>query len=118
MICIYVLKRSKTSPDFQVTWSKDHTLRLWQIDPSIQAQCSRDLTSEEASISGGNEDDSPTNSQREKPSGSHFLFLKVYLHNPTDQGCQIFLGPKFQIGKNITNDHKLYQTAINYTDWP
>jgi hypothetical protein len=24
----------------------------------------------------------------------------------------------FQVGKNITNDHKLYQSAINCTKWP
>jgi hypothetical protein len=23
-----------------------------------------------------------------------------------------------KLGKNITNDHKLYQTAISYTKWP
>jgi hypothetical protein len=28
------------------------------------------------------------------------------------------LVPTFQIGKNITNDHKLYQAAINYAKWP
>jgi hypothetical protein len=28
------------------------------------------------------------------------------------------LAQAFQIGKNITNDHKLYQTAIKCTKWP
>ena len=51
-------------------------MRLWQIDPSIQAQCGRDQSSEDASVSGGTEEDSsldsPTDNsvdgQREKPS--------------------------------------------------
>jgi hypothetical protein len=30
------------------------------------------------------------------------------------QGCQIFLGQNW---KNVPNDHKLYQKAINYTKW-
>jgi hypothetical protein len=32
--------------------------------------------------------------------------------------ARFFLVQTFQIGKNATNDHKLYQTAINYTKWP
>jgi hypothetical protein len=32
--------------------------------------------------------------------------------------ARFFLVQIYQIGKNITNDHKLYQTAINYTKWP
>lgn len=33
----------------QVTWSKDHTLRLWQVHPSLQVQCERgEATAEEA----------------------------------------------------------------------
>jgi hypothetical protein len=24
----------------------------------------------------------------------------------------------YQSGKNVTNDHKLYQTAINHAKWP
>jgi hypothetical protein len=31
--------------------------------------------------------------------------------------ARFFLVQTFQIGKNITNDHKLYQTAINYTKY-
>jgi hypothetical protein len=34
------------------------------------------------------------------------------------QGCQIFLGQNIPKLKNIPNDHKLYQTTINYTKWP
>jgi len=54
----------------QVTWSKDHTLRLWQIDPTIQNQCSREASgSEDTSMSGGNEEDSPVESPvKQKPS--------------------------------------------------
>jgi hypothetical protein len=33
--------------------------------------------------------------------------------NP-DQGCQIFLGTKYQNGKNIPNYHELYQMSIQY----
>jgi hypothetical protein len=29
-----------------------------------------------------------------------------------------FLNQKYQNGKNLPNDHKLYPTAINYTKWP
>jgi hypothetical protein len=32
-----------------------------------------------------------------------------------NQGCQIFWSKR---EKNIPNDRKLYQTAINYTKWP
>jgi hypothetical protein len=30
------------------------------------------------------------------------------------QGCQIFLGTKYQNGKNIPNYHKLYQMSMKY----
>jgi hypothetical protein len=33
-------------------------------------------------------------------------------------GCQIFLGAKYQNGKNITNNHKIYQMSIKCTKWP
>jgi hypothetical protein len=29
-----------------------------------------------------------------------------------------FLVPTHQIGNNIANDHKLYQTDVSYTKWP
>jgi hypothetical protein len=35
-----------------------------------------------------------------------------------NQGCQIFLETTYQNGKNIPNDHKMYQTAIKYTICP
>jgi hypothetical protein len=35
----------------------------------------------------------------------------------TYQGCQICLGPNKPKRENVPNDHKLYQTAINYTKW-
>jgi hypothetical protein len=31
------------------------------------------------------------------------------------QGCQIYLGTTYQNGKNIPNDHKMYQMAVKYT---
>jgi hypothetical protein len=34
------------------------------------------------------------------------------------QGCQIFLGTTYQNWKNVPNDLKLYQTALNYTTLP
>jgi hypothetical protein len=41
------------------------------------------------------------------------------------KGRQIFLGTKYQkggkyikTGKNIPNDHKIYQMAIKYFKWP
>ena len=74
----------------QVTWSKDHTLRLWQIDPTIQAQCGRDQSSEDTSISCGTEEDSPSDngldSQREKPSD-----LQLALVNDPDAAIKVNL---------------------------
>jgi hypothetical protein len=32
--------------------------------------------------------------------------------------ARFFMVQTYQNGKNIPNDHKLYQTAINYTKWP
>jgi hypothetical protein len=32
--------------------------------------------------------------------------------------ARFFLVQTYQIGENVTDDHKLYQTAINYTKWP
>jgi hypothetical protein len=34
------------------------------------------------------------------------------------QGCQIFIGATYQNGKNIPNDHKIYQMAIQFNKWP
>jgi hypothetical protein len=34
------------------------------------------------------------------------------------QGCQIFLSPTNQIGKNVPNYHKIYQKATKYTKKP
>jgi hypothetical protein len=34
-----------------------------------------------------------------------------------DQGCQIFLDAIYQNGKNIPDDHKLYQMAVKYSKW-
>jgi hypothetical protein len=34
------------------------------------------------------------------------------------QGCQIYLGTKYQNGENIPNCHKIYQVAIKYFPWP
>jgi hypothetical protein len=41
-------------------------------------------------------------------------FLKCH----PGQGCQIFLGIRYQTGENIPNDHKIYQTSIKYFQWP
>jgi hypothetical protein len=42
-----------------------------------------------------------------------------------DQGCQNFLGPKYQnrgkytrLTKNIPNGHKIFPMAIKYFQWP
>jgi hypothetical protein len=32
-----------------------------------------------------------------------------------DQGCQIFLGTANQNGKNVPNNHKIYQMATKYS---
>jgi hypothetical protein len=32
--------------------------------------------------------------------------------------ARFFLVQTYQSGKNVTNDHKLYQTAINHAKWP
>jgi hypothetical protein len=34
------------------------------------------------------------------------------------QGCHIFLVTKYQNRENIPNDHKIYQMAIKYFQWP
>jgi hypothetical protein len=34
------------------------------------------------------------------------------------RAARFFLVQTYQNGKNIKNDNKLYQTAINYTKWP
>jgi hypothetical protein len=49
------------------------------------------------------------------------VFVVVVFQQPpaTDaaQGCQIFLGSTYQNGKNIPNDHKIYQMAIQFNKW-
>jgi hypothetical protein len=37
---------------------------------------------------------------------------------PCGQGCQIFLGTKYQNGEKYPNDHKICQMAIKYFQWP
>jgi hypothetical protein len=32
------------------------------------------------------------------------------------QGCQIFLITTYQNGKNVPNNHKIYQMAVQYVD--
>jgi hypothetical protein len=34
------------------------------------------------------------------------------------QGCQIFLGTKYQNRENIPNQHKIFQISTKYTKWP
>jgi hypothetical protein len=34
------------------------------------------------------------------------------------QSCQIFLSTTYQNGKNIPNNHEIYQMATKYTKWP
>jgi hypothetical protein len=46
------------------------------------------------------------------------LFLSSSLCCAAVQGCQIFIGTTYQNGKNILNDHKMYQLAKQYTIWP
>jgi hypothetical protein len=43
---------------------------------------------------------------------------KEVLRYGADQGCQIFLGTKYQNVKNIQNYHKLYQMSIKYNKRP
>jgi hypothetical protein len=38
--------------------------------------------------------------------------------SPKVRVARFFLLQTYQIGKNISNDHKLCQTAINYSKWP
>jgi hypothetical protein len=46
-------------------------------------------------------------------------FLASVLRRTVNQGCQIFIGPNLpKLEKYTPNDHKLYQTAVNYTKWP
>jgi hypothetical protein len=40
------------------------------------------------------------------------------LENRRGQGCQIFLVQHSKMGKNIPNDHKIYQMAVKYFQWP
>ena len=37
---------------FQITWSKDQTLRLWRVDTLIQSQCGADLGDDDIDDSG------------------------------------------------------------------
>jgi hypothetical protein len=34
------------------------------------------------------------------------------------QGCHIFLGTKYQNREELLKDHKIYQMAKNYFQWP
>jgi hypothetical protein len=34
------------------------------------------------------------------------------------QGCQILFGKRYQNGENIPNDHKTFQMAGKFTQWP
>jgi hypothetical protein len=34
------------------------------------------------------------------------------------QGCQIFIGPRYQNRKNVPNEHKMYQMVIKCTKCP
>jgi hypothetical protein len=50
---------------------------------------------------------------------------KAFQPRRLQQGCQIFLAAKYQNQKkytkqpqNVPNGHKIYQLAINYTEWP
>jgi hypothetical protein len=49
------------------------------------------------------------------PRQSSARHVKVRLQSRV---ARFFLIQTYQIGKNITNDHKLYQMALNYTKWP
>jgi hypothetical protein len=49
----------------KVTWSKDHTLRLWQVHQSIQNQCGKGETSADDTLICGSNDDSPSCNQDE-----------------------------------------------------
>jgi hypothetical protein len=47
---------------------------------------------------------------------------RAFLNEPQipthSQGCQIFLGTKYQNVKNIPNVHKIYQMAVKLTKCP
>jgi hypothetical protein len=43
--------------------------------------------------------------------------VKITTKCSVSRVARFFLIQIYQIGKNMTNDHKLYQTAINYTKW-
>jgi hypothetical protein len=45
------------------------------------------------------------------------FILVTSLTNVPCRVARFLLVLTYQIGKNVTNDHKLYQTAINYTKW-
>jgi hypothetical protein len=34
------------------------------------------------------------------------------------QGCQIVLATNLPKSKNVSNDHKVWQTAVKFTKWP
>jgi hypothetical protein len=38
--------------------------------------------------------------------------------NAAPQGCQTFPGTTYQNGKNVPNEHKIYQMTTKYTKWP
>jgi hypothetical protein len=50
-----------------------------------------------------------------------YSLIDKLITSATEVGTRVarfFLVQAYQIGKNISNDHRLYQTAINYTKWP
>jgi hypothetical protein len=64
---------------------------------------------------------------RQWPSESLYRKKIVRVHCQRDTGAKtdlkvraarFFFVQTYQYGKNITNDHKLYQMATNYTKWP
>jgi hypothetical protein len=47
-----------------------------------------------------------------------WLWLSVAIHmRVSTRVARFFLVQTYQIGKNVPNDHKRYQTEINYTQW-
>jgi hypothetical protein len=46
------------------------------------------------------------------------MILRFNISENPAQGCRIFLVTKYKTGKNIPNDHSIYQRAIKYNKRP
>jgi hypothetical protein len=63
--------------------------------------------------------------EKRSKSGRSPFFWRENAENSDDreiqnlaQGCQSFVGATYQNGKDVPNDHKIYEIVIKVTKWP